>query len=241
MLKRPSAAALLERLFAAGRYHLLSASGLFPPRLVGLWHGEWHPAWCGAFTTNANLNLQTASAAAAALPEVTEAHAGLIQSQLPDWRDNARVIFGVCGVVAPTHTDGETGHAYHFRDEYPLHLWTAGADWLLKPIVDHDETRGERDPRTAALLAEVALFYEDFLTRTDDNGHLVGNEVFSFLRTSNSTSDTVDVKPILNWIAYNKGWMPGSETIGDVQFGHEITSSSGGLDFNTNNLTVSGG
>ncbi|MEV5879616.1 glycoside hydrolase N-terminal domain-containing protein [Streptomyces sp. NPDC052101] len=173
LLKRPRDAALLERLFAAGRYHLLSASGLFPPRLVGLWHGEWHPAWCGAFTTNANLNLQTASAAAAALPEVTEAHAGLIQSQLPDWRENARVIFGARGVVAPTHTDGETGHAYHFRHEYPLHLWTAGADWLLKPLVDHDETRGERDPRTAAVLTEVALFYEDFLTRTDGDGHLV--------------------------------------------------------------------
>ncbi|WP_327348915.1 hypothetical protein [Streptomyces europaeiscabiei] len=40
-----------------------------------------------------------------------------------------------------------------------------------------------------------------------------------------------------NW----NGWMPGNETIGDVQFGYEITSSSGGLNFNTNNLTVSGG
>jgi hypothetical protein len=35
--------------------------------------------------------------------------------------------------------------------------------------------------------------------------------------------------------------MPGNETIGDVQFGYEITSSSGGLDFNTNNLTINGG
>jgi hypothetical protein len=67
------------------------------------------------------------------------------------------------------------------------------------------------------------------------------NQVFSFLRTSDSTSGTVDVKPVLNWIAYTKGWMPGSEVIGDVQFGYEITSSSGGLNFNTNNLTVSGG
>ncbi|WP_055525817.1 glycoside hydrolase family 12 protein [Streptomyces graminilatus] len=67
------------------------------------------------------------------------------------------------------------------------------------------------------------------------------NQVFSFLRTSNSSSGTVDVKPILNWLAHTKGWMPGSETIGDVQFGYEITSSSGGLNFTTNNLTVSGG
>ncbi|MFJ7065774.1 hypothetical protein [Streptomyces sp. NPDC101115] len=67
------------------------------------------------------------------------------------------------------------------------------------------------------------------------------NQVFSFLRTSDSHSGTVDVKPILDWIAYAKGWMPGNETIGDVQFGYEITSSSGGLDFHTNNLTINGG
>ncbi|MFG3409465.1 glycoside hydrolase N-terminal domain-containing protein [Streptomyces sp. NPDC048142] len=173
LLKRPREPALLERLFAAGRYHLLSSAGLSPPRLTGLWTGDWNTAWSGAFTNDANLNLQTASAAAADLPEVTEAHAALIQRQLPDWRDNARVIFGARGVVAPAHTDGESGHSYHFSREYPLHLWTAGADWLLGPLVHHDETHGIRDPRTAAALAEVALFYEDFLTRTDERGRPV--------------------------------------------------------------------
>ncbi|MET7851962.1 glycoside hydrolase N-terminal domain-containing protein [Streptomyces avermitilis] len=173
LVARPKSPALLERLFAAGRYHLLSASGMLPPRLPGLWTGEWDTAWSGAFTTDANVNLQTASAAAAALPEVSEAHAALVHGQLPHWRDNARAIFGTRGVVAPAHTDGESGHIYHLSREYPLHVWTAGADWLLKPLVDHDETRGDRDPRLAAALAEVARFYEDFLSRTDGDGHLV--------------------------------------------------------------------
>ncbi|MEU6668247.1 glycoside hydrolase N-terminal domain-containing protein [Streptomyces sp. NPDC046727] len=173
LLKRPHSPALLERLFAAGRYHLLSSSGLLPPRLTGLWTGDWNTAWSGAFTTNANLNLQTAGAPAAALPEVTEALAAFVARQLPDWRTNARAIFGARGAVAPAHTDGESGLSYHFSREYPLHLWTAGADWLLKPLVDHDEIRGERDPRTAAALAEAALFYEDFLTRTDAAGRPV--------------------------------------------------------------------
>ncbi|MFE2260987.1 glycosyl hydrolase family 95 catalytic domain-containing protein [Streptomyces griseosporeus] len=173
LLARPRSTALLERLFAAGRYHLLSSSGLNPPRLTGLWTGEWDTAWSGAFTTDANLNLQTASAAAAALPEVTEALAALVHRQLDDWRDNARAVFGARGVVAPAHTDGESGHAYHFSREYPLHLWTAGADWLLKPLADHDETYGTQDPGTTAALEQVALFYEDFLTRTDEEGRLV--------------------------------------------------------------------
>ncbi|MPY37232.1 hypothetical protein FNH09_40310 [Streptomyces adustus] len=173
LLRQPGNPALLERLFAAGRYHLLSASGLLPPRLTGLWTGDWDTAWSGALTTDANLNLQTASAVPADLPEVTEAQAALVQRQLPDWRENARAVFGARGVVAPAHTDGESGLSYHFSREYPLHLWTAGADWLLKPLVDHDESQGTRDPRTAAALAETALFYEDFLTRTDDGGRLV--------------------------------------------------------------------
>jgi hypothetical protein len=173
LLSHPDSAALLERLFAAGRYHLLSSSGLNPPRLTGLWTGEWNTAWSAAFTNDANLNLQTASAAAGALPEVTAAHASLIHRQFSDWAENARTVFGARGVVAPAHTDGESGLSYHFSREYPLHLWTAGADWLLKPLVDHDETDGSRDPRTAHALAQVALFYEDFLDRTDADGHLV--------------------------------------------------------------------
>ncbi|GHH86991.1 glycoside hydrolase family 12 protein [Streptomyces capitiformicae] len=63
-------------------------------------------------------------------------------------------------------------------------------------------------------------------------------DVFSFLRTADSTSGTVQILPVLKWIKDTKGWM-GNETIGDVQFGFEVTSSSGGLDFVTNNLTVS--
>ncbi|EFL35220.1 glycoside hydrolase family 12 protein [Streptomyces viridochromogenes DSM 40736] len=64
------------------------------------------------------------------------------------------------------------------------------------------------------------------------------NEVFSFVRTSNSSSGTVNILSILKWIKDTKKWM-GNETIGDVQFGYEVTSSSGGLNFTTNNLTVS--
>ncbi|WP_328906910.1 hypothetical protein OG230_30265 [Streptomyces sp. NBC_00234] len=68
-----------------------------------------------------------------------------------------------------------------------------------------------------------------------DNG---ANQVFSFLRTSDSASGTVNILPILKWIKDTKGWW-GNETIGDVQFGYEITSSAGGLDFRTNSFSVS--
>ncbi|WP_328535711.1 glycosyl hydrolase family 95 catalytic domain-containing protein [Streptomyces sp. NBC_00344] len=173
LLRLPGRPALLARLFAAGRYHLLSSSGVLPPRLTGLWTGDWDTAWSGAFTTNANLNLQIASAAPAALPEVTEAHAALVYGQLADWRDNARALFGARGVVAPSHTDGESGHTRHFQRTYPLHLWSAGADWLLVPLVEQAQTTGITDPRLLGALTEVALFYQDFLSRTGRDGRIV--------------------------------------------------------------------
>ncbi|PZT77730.1 MULTISPECIES: glycosyl hydrolase family 95 catalytic domain-containing protein [unclassified Streptomyces] len=145
---------------------------LLPPRLTGLWTGDWDTAWSGAFTTNANLNLQIASAAVAALPEVSEAHAALVYGQLADWRDNARAVFGARGIVAPSHTDGESGHTRHYQRAYPLHLWTAGADWLLEPLIEHAETTGTEDPRLTSALHETALFYEDFLTRTGPDGRV---------------------------------------------------------------------
>ncbi|MGW2820944.1 glycoside hydrolase family 12 protein [Streptomyces sp. NPDC001443] len=76
-------------------------------------------------------------------------------------------------------------------------------------------------------------------TWTVYKGNNGANDVFSFVRTSNSSSGTVNILPILKWIKDTKGWF-GNETIGDVQFGFEITSSSGGLDFAANSLTVSG-
>ncbi|GAA3756143.1 glycosyl hydrolase family 95 catalytic domain-containing protein [Salinactinospora qingdaonensis] len=174
--------ALLERLFDAGRYHLLSSSGMFPPRLTGIWTGEWETAWSGAFTTNANLNLQLASAAVAALPEVSLAHARLVLGQLDDWRSNARLLFGARGVVAPTHTDGHSGHSYHFQRAYPQHLWAAGADWLLHPLLEYVHTTGDdaflRD-RLAPVLAEVATFYEDFLTPIGDGDQVAAVPSYS--------------------------------------------------------------
>ncbi|NEC06496.1 glycoside hydrolase N-terminal domain-containing protein [Streptomyces sp. SID7909] len=193
LVRRPDSPALLERLCAAGRYHLLSASGALPPRLTGIWTGDWDTAWSGAFTTNANLNLQIASAAAAALPEVSEAHAALVYGQLADWRDNARAIFGARGIVAPSHTDGESGHTRHYQRAYPLHLWTAGADWLLEPLIEHAETTGAEDPRLTAALHETALFYEDFLTRTGPDGRVAVVPSYSpENRPANASWGTVD-------------------------------------------------
>ncbi|MFE4599928.1 glycoside hydrolase N-terminal domain-containing protein [Kitasatospora indigofera] len=168
--------ALLELLFHSGRYLLLSASGVLPPRLTGLWIGAWGAAWCGDFTTDANLNLQLAGANLAAVPEAVHAHAALVRGQVADWRANARALYGVRGLLAPGRTDGEHGHLFHLDDDWPWPAWLAGADWLLHPLHEYWRTTGDDGFLRAELagwLIEAAEFFEDFLTRTDDRGHVV--------------------------------------------------------------------
>lgn len=77
-------------------------------------------------------------------------------------------------------------------------------------------------------------------TWTVYKGNNGSNDVFSFVRTSNSSSGTVDVLSILKWIKDAKGWF-GNVTVGDLQLGFEITSSSGGLNFTVNSESVSSG
>lgn len=85
-----------------------------------------------------------------------------------------------------------------------------------------------------------------FQSRTSVGGHTWdiyrgsngANQVYSFVRTSNTNSGSVDIRAIAQWIR-SAGWF-GDVTIGNVQFGYEITSSSGGKDFVTNSFSVTG-
>jgi hypothetical protein len=168
--------ALAEALFHSGRYLLLSSSGVLPPRLTGLWLGEWGAAWSGDYTTDANVNLQMAGAVLTGMPELVAPYAALIGAQIDDWRTNARTIYGARGVLAPSRTDGEHGLLFHLDDEWPWAMWLAGADWLLFPLVEYWQATGDDGflARTLApWLVEAAVFFEDFLTREDAEGHVV--------------------------------------------------------------------
>jgi xyloglucan-specific endo-beta-1,4-glucanase len=67
-------------------------------------------------------------------------------------------------------------------------------------------------------------------------GNNGSNMVYSLLRTSKTNSTAVDVLAILKYLK-NLGWF-GDLAVGDVQYGFEITSSSGGMNFGSSNFTV---
>ena len=66
-----------------------------------------------------------------------------------------------------------------------------------------------------------------------------GHEVVSLLRTSNTTSATVDINAILNWIITNKGNFNASWTLYQVQFGPEIVSDGAMQSFICNSFSIS--
>jgi hypothetical protein len=182
--------ALLERLYDSGRYFFISSSGILPPRLTGIWTGTWTGAWADDFTTDANINLQVAGGNILDTTEAMQGYFTLVLGQLGHWRTNARNLYGARGFLAPSRTDGEYGHMLHFDSGFPGHTWTGGADWLLYPLIEYYEVTGDeaflRDKLGPALM-ELALFYEDFLTRTDSGGKAVFVPSFSMENAPRNT------------------------------------------------------
>ncbi|MEV6209514.1 RICIN domain-containing protein [Kitasatospora sp. NPDC051914] len=169
--------ALLERMYDSGRYLFVSSSGVLPPRLTGIWTGTWNGSWADDFTTDANINLQVAGGNILDLTDAMQGYFDLILGQLAHWRDNATNLYGTRGFLAPTRTDGEYGHMLHFNNtSFPGEAWTGGADWLLYPLLEYYQVTGDSaflKNKLGPALMELALFYEDFLTRTDAGGKAV--------------------------------------------------------------------
>ncbi|MFC7533860.1 cellulose binding domain-containing protein [Actinoplanes sp. GCM10030250] len=61
------------------------------------------------------------------------------------------------------------------------------------------------------------------------------NAVFSFIRT-NTNSGTIDLLSMLNWLRTNNWW--GDVTVGEAQFGFELTGTAGQSNFTVNSFSL---
>lgn len=136
-----------------------------------------------------------------------------------------------------TPTSGAWSSTFDIWDtnhQYEIMLWlnytgTAAGGGNVKPISSQYDSSGNAVPA----YRNVSVGGATWNVFRGSNG---ANQVYSFLRTTKANVTTVDVKAILNWLRA-RGWM-GDVTVGDVQYGFEITSSSGGLNFNVSNYAV---
>lgn len=214
---------LVEKMFDSGRYAYISSSGYNPPRLMGLWTGEFMPAWSGDFTTDANVNLQIAGGNIGNTPEAMESYINLIMRNMDDWELNAERILGIPdAILAPPRTDGDGDALTHFTitDNFPGQYWISGASWLLLPFYEYYLTfgnqpvpngKGQKEPILDILyrsLTKLGNFYEGFLSEdyVDGQGKFIfvptySPENFPGNRSStlqpNSTMDIASAKDAL--------------------------------------------
>lgn len=161
---------LFEKVHDFGRYLLISSSGSLPPNLQGVWNGSWTPPWSSDYTLDENLQMMMWQVMPGNLPEAAHSYFNLIESFVPDWRQNARKIYGCRGILSSLRST-RSGLHKHLDAEYPMHFWTAGAGWLAQLFYDYYLYTLDTDflkNRAIPFMKQVALFYEDFLVRNED-------------------------------------------------------------------------
>jgi hypothetical protein len=163
--------ALMEKIFYACRHLSLCSSGkCFPPTLQGIWSGTWEPSWSGDYTQNGNLQCAVDGHLTSNLPEAMEGFFAYLESQLPDYRENARRLYGARGILIPSRTSSH-GLLNHFCQIWPMPFWTVGAAWNARYFHDYWLHTGDRDfllRRCLPFLLEAAAFHEDFLQPGSD-------------------------------------------------------------------------
>ncbi len=201
--------ALIEKLYDASRFYFICSAGETPPNLQGIWNGQFTAPWGGSYTLDTNVQLAMDSAMSGNMTEGMEGFFQTFESHLMDWRTNAKMLFGARGVLAPITSSPNTGLHLHLGPcsgpAWAWECWTAGAGWIASYFYDYYLFTGDREflaKRAVPLMKEVALFYEDFLVETDENGYYIYRPSISpesgrLTISDNSTFDVSIAKELL--------------------------------------------
>ena len=182
--RRGFAPALLEQLFDMSRYWLLAEGTGDFPSIAG--------------QMNINYNLQNAPAPMGNLPEVMETYTKWIEGLLPDSRKNAENLFGARGALFSIHPDQQQGVLCHWTFSSPHLFWISAGGWAYSPIWDYYLVTGDREflrTRLVPPLKELALFYEDYLKETDQNGNYIFVPSYS---PENSPANSDNTAAVIN-------------------------------------------
>ena len=156
--------ALLEKIFEMGRHWFILNSGKYPSIAAGI---------------NSTINLQTAGAVQGDLQEGMEAYFKWMEEIAPDCQNNARNIFGFRGTSYPLFPDKGFGVNFYYTPSTEIGIWPywiSAGGWCLRQFWDHYLVTGNVEflsNRIVPAYKELAKFYEDFLTVTDDDGNYI--------------------------------------------------------------------
>ena len=166
--------ALIEKMWAYGRYLLISSSreGGNPCPLQGLWGGEYEGFWSFNMA-NENLQMIYWQALSGNMPDLLLPVFDYYERMMDDFRTNARNIYGCRGIFVPAISTPDSGLLQHLLSHI-IH-WTGAAGWLAQHYYDyylHTQDEAFLRDRALPFLRETAHFYEDFFV-TDEKGMYV--------------------------------------------------------------------
>lgn len=198
--------AWMQKVFDACRYNVISSSGVLPPNLQGVWTGTWTPHWSGDYTLDANVQAAVAHTLACGTPELMLGLFRLLDRMLPDFRENARALYGARGLFVNSRV---SRHGLQQRYNFcPMFFWTAGGAWLAHYYYDYYLYTGDREflrNRALPFMREAALFFRGFLVK-DGSGRYEFNPSVSpenrpangdSLATINATMDIAALRELL--------------------------------------------
>jgi len=159
--------ALVERAYNQGRYALICCSGYSAPRLCGLWTGEWNPGWNGAYTMDANVNIQVSGMNTGNVYDAAIGYIYFILRQVKDWEDNAAKVYRMKdAILIPVNTDGDRAIMVEYDQFYPFQYWNAGGSWMILPIYEFWQCYGNCKIPVAEPISH--LFSQEYLDLEKD-------------------------------------------------------------------------
>jgi alpha-L-fucosidase 2 len=186
-------AALIEKVYDAGRYNIISAMGSNPPNLQGIWSGTWTAPWSGDFTHDGNLPAAVSSVHSSNMPELADAYFHYFEEKMPTYRENAKRLFGTNGIHIPAHSSNN-GLDTDFSETWCLTYWTGAAGWVADFFYDHFQYTQNREflqSRAYPIMKEAAQFYEEFLTVGADGKYVFNPSYSPENNPANSKSQAV--------------------------------------------------
>ena len=148
---------MVMRVYAQGREAMISCGGYSAPRLCGLWTGEWNPGWNGAYTMDANVNIQVAGMNTGHVYDSAVGYIYFVLKQIPDWIKNASDVYGMEDALQiPVNTDGSRAMMVEYDKRYLFQYWNAGASWMMVPLYEFWQCYGNRK---IPIISEISHLY----------------------------------------------------------------------------------
>lgn len=199
--------ALIELVFNAARYNIISAIGMNPPNLQGIWSGTLSPPWSGDFTMNGNLPVAISGLLSTGTPELMLPTFDMLERYMDDFESNAREMFNCRGINIPSRLSSH-GLNNHFDATWPMTFWTGGAGWYSMFYYDYFlytcDTVFLRN-RALPFMEKAVQFYEDFLIKGENGKYMFipsyspenNPSNISYQACINATMDFMIVKQLL--------------------------------------------